>query len=295
MTTRSIIGFAGLSLVLLVASDAAAGTLIRGTSNGIVGQRQDELYPCHFWIDGDRLKLADDITGRYTIIRLDRQVVYEADPRTQTYAERPFSEFQEMRREKQEEDRERIRLANDRLGPAGAQAMLAPLGLRPDGTTVTRTVWTGETRNLAGHQARRVQVLKNDLVVFDLWVTDDLPRPEGLIELYQAIGVYPRVLILQVAEIQGFPLRIDALVDLHGFSGHLIIEAGQIDQNIDIPHADFEVPPTFQVAQPEAELLTCPQCGREFPENTGPPPQGAEHLRFCSNECIQAYYASHPR
>ncbi len=287
-----------LTACFLAATSAHAGLLINQRSNGLPGAAADEVAPQRLFIGAGAMRL-DDLRpgGRSVIVRLDREVLWEIDPRLRMYVEQPFAALR-RRRLKAEREREEKRLqALERLEGAELEAWLERKGLRRDGKRIVRTEHLGP--ETIGHwHTEHVRIVLNDKPVIELWTTDDIAQyapPPELFEFYDKVGLFPDDVVAALREVRGFPVRMHAEIDLDTLGAEIETQVASVHDWPEDP-SRFELPQGYRrvdrfPARPRGEAAVaaprCAQCGKRI-EEAGERVPGSDAY-VCSRRCLLEY------
>lgn len=296
--------FAG---ALGLVATAEAGLVVKQRSNGVPGHAQAELVPQILYVGERAIRLGERAEdGRYTIVRLDMEKVYEVDPARGEYTEQDFDYFRRQRA-KAEQDREdalRKILDPKRFTPEERDRRLADLHLRADGKRiVTARASPGEV--IQGWNTRLYEIFVNGERVVAVYATEDIREyepPKVVFEFWEKAGLFDPEVVAQLKEIRGFPIRIYAkLVDLPDVEAEIRseVEKGGIAEWTEEP-SKFEIPKQFvkvrALAKPEdvtaqasrAELR-CALCGKAVDHRTAFPAPGESGVFLCSEEHAREY------
>lgn len=276
---------------------APTGLVIRQHSNGLPGRAQADVVPQTLYVGERALRIEDAVGGgRYTIVRVDEEKIYEVDPRVQQYTTQGFDYFR-RERTKAEQDREEARkMIVERFRGEERAAELKKRHLREDGKREIRVERApGDT--ILGHHTRRTSILLNEAPALVVYTTDEITEykpPKVLFEFYEKSGLFPDDVVAELKKIDGFPLRIWANVDF--FSS-----GAEIETNVDDVHAwsesaaSFEVPANFQAVQEFArtetprEALKCALCGKPIKRGDALPVPGEPGVYVDSQDHLVEY------
>lgn len=274
-----------------MAAPARADLVIVQDSNGFPGGGQVEEARQRVFLGGDRLRVLDDQHGWALYVLRDKKVVREASAGERTFVEKPFSDYQKIR-----EGREATRAANvaeyhklvakakDDAERALLKKTIEGKGLREDGKTLARTERFGEVHDFPVIVGGVRKVLKAEHVVvrenegapiFDLWVTADLARPEGLYKFYEEIGTFSAPVIAEIMKLPGFPLEISATVDdgnnRKTFHSRIleVREQAVAPADYDVPAGWKQVTPQEQNKEPTPAAVKCVICGKSCVPDSG--------------------------
>ncbi len=289
----AVLALAAFAPTLLGAAPARADWIVEQLSNaapGMSGETRVGRQEMH--ATEGRVLIVDKDAGRWAgIVRLDERKVYELDMVKKTYFERPFSYYEKhrSRRDREHADiRRRWRNESDDRVKESMKAEMIKSGIAPDGKTVAQLERTGETRQIGPWAAERVIVRENGKVVFDMWVTRDLPRPEPVFALYRGIGLFAPEVVGKTDAIDGFPIAIDVRIDVGGpFAGSQHAEVIRVREVDEIPKSTFEIPDGFEKVDP-------PKSEGEGVKVTGEAPPGATiacaHCKKVVSEADAIYF-----
>ncbi|MHC4390643.1 MAG: hypothetical protein ACYS22_04900 [Planctomycetota bacterium] len=290
---------AGLLGLTLLSGAASAGLIIELQTNGLPGTERGAVLPQHMTVGLDSLVLRPkDVEGaRFTIVRLDKEVVWEFDPATKTHTERTFASLR-REREQAELDREAARLkAIERLEGDELNTWLKLKGLRRDG----RRIASVERRPAkVGRYNTTLHTIKlNGKTYLEIWATAEIEGyepPKELFDFYDKGGLFPDEVMRELRKVQGFPVRTRANLDYFSAGTTLETEVTAVMEHTPVP-ADVAVPEGYKLVdrfprvQTQADLGACPVCGEKIEKPLKAP---ASRLHVCSNACL-IKFARNPR
>jgi hypothetical protein len=298
-----------LTLSLLLPASASADWIIEQQANAAPGSASGSTGRQEVFAKDNKVLVLDKEHGRWAgLFRLDQGTVYELDLVQNTYFRRPFSWYEEHRARRDAERRdalERLQREKDPRVRAQLEERMAELGLRTDGQVIATLERTGEKKQLGQWLGEHVLIRENGVVIFDLWVTQDLARPTPLIQLYREIGLFSPEVVAQTEALQGFPLVINARIDVGGpfAADHqaLVLRAREVEEiddgTFEIPNGFREVeppkpgsaPPTAPTTPSDEDTVTCEACGRQVKEKQAlyfrDPLDGFKPHPVCSARC----------
>jgi hypothetical protein len=251
---------------MLVTGSAEAGLVVRQRSS----RSADEATPQVLYIGERALRIDDLASGRYTVVLLDREKVYEIDPRLQEYTEQGFDYFR-REREKAAEEREAARKAitDGRFTPEERAKKLAERHLREDGKEVV-TVERAPGDLLKGHHTRRTSILVNGDPAIVVYTTDEIREyapPKLLFEFYEKSGLFAEDVVAELKKVEGFPLRLYTHVDFYDTGAKIQTD---VDEWGDWPEepGKFQIPASYQKVErftpprEAGQALACAVCGK---------------------------------
>ena len=301
-----ISALAAMIMLISAATPASADWIIEQQANSAPGAESGGTGRQEVFAKPGKVLVIDKDHGRWAgLFRLDQRTVYELDLERHTYFRRPFSWYEELRSRRDAERRdaiERFQREKDPRVRAQLEERMVELGLRTDGRVIATLERTGETKQLGQWQSEHVVIRENGVVIFDMWVTKDLARPKPLLQLYREIGLFSPEVVEQAEAIDGFPLVINARIDVGGpfAADHqaMVLRAREVDE---IEDSAFEVPGNFREVEPpkpgsaapaapaNGDLVTCEACGRQLAEKQAlyfrDPLDGFKPHPVCSAKC----------
>lgn len=272
-------------LVFSSAGSARADLVIIQDSNGFPGGGQVEEARQRVFLGEDRLRVLDEQHGWALYVLRDKKLVREASVGDRTFVEKPFSDYQKIRQEREatrtgkvaEYQKEREKAKTD-AARVDLKKTIEGMGLREDGKTLARTEHFNEWRNVSvivggvrkELKAEHVIVRENEgPPVFDLWTVPEMARPEGLYRFYNEIGTFSEPVIAEVMKLPGFPVEISATIDDGNNHKTLHSKVIEIRDQVTAP-ADYEIPAGWKQVQPQQTALApavatkCAVCGKSI-------------------------------
>jgi hypothetical protein len=293
-------GLAFALAALLGGGAAEAGLIVRERSNGLPGRSTSEVVPHTLLVGEKALRLQDRDGGRYTIVQVERQKIFEVDPQLQQYTEQDFA-YLRRERQKADADREDARkMILERLSGAEQAQELAKRHLRADGKRVV-TVESVPGDKIMGYHTRLISIFENGGRVLAANVTDEIKEyepPKVIFDFWERSGLFSDEIVAEMKKIQGFPLRLDVEVD---FNGKVLELQSQVEDVRDWPEDPrvFEVPAKcvkvdeFAREQAPAEKITCAVCGKELAPGKAIRVPGETNVWVCSDDDLREYKLKH--
>jgi len=130
-----------------------------------------------FWYMPHMFRSTDQ-NGKLTVIRLDREVIYNIDPGTRTYTELPFSEMKAMKDKIAAVVKKRM----ESMTPEQKKALEgnAAAATAPSEKNTHEVVSTGETKSISGFTCSKFIVKRHDRPAETIWATNDVRGAESL-------------------------------------------------------------------------------------------------------------------
>jgi YHS domain-containing protein len=272
--------------------------IIEQQSNGIPGSEGDKISRQRILLEKGRLKFIDSATGRYSIASLGKKVFWIVDPTLHEYVEKPFSYFEKLRQEKEEDRRRGLEELKKIKDLREREELARRSGIRLDGKVLAEIEKTGEASSILGYEAKHWILKENGIILFNLWWTDQIPRPDDLFAFYEQLGAFGDEIVKKSREIQGFPLKLKVFIDLGAVRSEIESEVLKITE-CPIPASEFDLPDGLRKVEEfgkkaaEKRKTACPICGKAVnPSRTAPNLifrwKGRTHF-FCSAECKKKY------
>lgn len=242
--------------------------VIEQLSDGFPGadKKGGTLIPQRVYLHGEKLVIQDLVRpGIVRIVRLDQKLIWELNPEKKIYQATPFSKFQELADKRDKNNKIlRERILDSTLSVSQKQKRIQQAGLSWNGEDKVEVSQKDQKVVLLGkYNSQRWQVKKNGHLILDSWTTTELPFPNSLLKFYRALGIFTTEEIDAMKKIEGFPLRLEALINL-GLKGVYNVTTlvrrvykGKINPTI------FNLPGDFKKYVPPKPKKTCPQCGKE--------------------------------
>jgi hypothetical protein len=272
----------------VLASRASAGLAIDQRSTGLPGSSTERPREQKLLIGSGAIRIEDRTTGRSLIIRLDKGVVWEVDPKLEMYTETTFEHFRDLRREAEKRREEAYELivkkhAEGKLPDAEFRRELAEKNLRADGKRIVTVERAPAV--LDGERVERVAVELNGVTQVAVWQTDrykDQYRPpQELFDFYDKCQFLPDDVTAALRKaVTLFPVRIFADIDYYSAGQTLETWIKSVSEWPEDP-TKFEGPgaargfkrvkefPKEQIAKRE---YRCPICGKLVDPATTPYP-----------------------
>lgn len=290
----------------ILAARVEAGLLITQHSSGLPGKPDGAPTPGRMLVGTGKLRIDDRSEGgRQYIVRLDRAVVWEVDPKLEMFTETTF-EFLRKRREQAEEKRDKARElhlkkhADKLIDDAKLAEFLRENAATRDGKLVVTVARAPAV--LGGERVERIAVELNGVTQVAVWQTDkykEYKPPQELVDFLDRSGVLPEDIATALKQaLTLFPVRIEAHVDYFEAGGDLEF---RIDGVVAWPEeADkFEVPASYRKVDefPKGAILAktykCPICSKVVDPVTAVGPEKdkktGEKLFFCSVDHEEEY------
>lgn len=248
---------AALSCALILVLPAfGQGLYWQSKTTGTVGERTSET-----WAVPKKMKMVQSGKEQtISIIRLDKEVMWQLNPPKKTYSEMTFAQMenvarkaggkmdaamakmQEQMKDMPEEQRKMVeKMMGDRMPGAGAQNSAA--------AQVTNT---GEHKTISGFSTTKYTVQQGDQNVMTLWVTKDIKGFEELRDDWQsfsrrmaAMAPQGRGMADAYKNIDGFPIQTEM--------GNLMTTTVTKVERRSTPASEFEIPSGYAKVRGEME------------------------------------------
>jgi hypothetical protein len=184
--------------------------------------RQDTAEVSRFYLLPKMFKEVSGDGGRVTIVRLDKDIKYEINPREKTYTQTTFAEMEESLKKGQTKLAEELSKMKDKLGkmPPEARKMLeeqmgALMG-KSSPVTKVEVVNTGEHATISGYSATKTVFRRDGKDMITFWTTKDIKeftafRDEftRLIQRNMAMNPFAREFADAFGKLDGFPVQTE--------------------------------------------------------------------------------------
>ena len=191
---------------------------IEAESNGLPGFDKKEQVKQNIWIMGDKLRMEDPERGIVLIIRLDKKEVWQINGRHSVYTVLKFSEFTKWR--KQSVTNRKAVLKKVRAAPARMRkSAVKKYGFEEDffgnvyDSKKPEMVETGEKDKKNGFNCRRITFKEHGFPVLDVWVTDEVKRPENIFKFYADLDMFDPALVEMMKKVKDFPVVLETRLD----------------------------------------------------------------------------------
>ncbi len=248
--------FATLSCAFVFAAAAyGQGLYWQSKTTGTVGERTAET-----WAVPKKMKMVQTGTDQtITIMRLDKEVIWQLNPAKKTYSEMTFAQLehvarkaggkmdaamaqmQEQMKNMSEDERKMMEKMMGGRMPGAAGAGAAP-------AQVTNT---GERKTISGFATTKYTVRQGDQTAMTLWVTKDIRGFDELREDWQAFSRRMAAMLPQgrgmadaYKNIDGFPIQTE-------MSG-IVTTVTKVERR-SAPANEFEIPSGYTKVRGEME------------------------------------------
>lgn len=248
--------FAALSCALILTVQAfSQGLYWQSKTTGTVGERTSET-----WAIAKKMRITQ--SGRdqtITIMRLDKEVIWQLNPAKKTYSEMTFAQIenvaskaggkmdaamakmQEQMKNMSEEERKMMeKMMGGRMPAAGAQNSAA-----------VQVKNTGEHKTISGFSTTKYTVQQGDQTTMTLWVTKDIKGFEEMRDDWHsfskrmaAMAPQGRGMADAYKNIDGFPVQTEM--------GGIITTVTKVERR-SAPASEFEIPSGYKKVRGEME------------------------------------------
>lgn len=185
-----------------------------------------------------------------------------------------------------------IRLAR-RLPAAERDKLLRDSHLRLDGKRVVEMT-TGGTKEILGHECRKVTLTENGRVVIEAWMAEALPGGPQFYELYSHLGTFSQEVLEEAKKLRGLPLEAHIRVVTAAPTFQIHAKTTRLELEAKVKPEFFDLPVGYRKIEEVPPLVACPVCGSEV-ERDEPAggqirlPEGVIHFNTpkCKKEFIQ--------
>lgn len=148
-----------------------------------------------FWYMPHMFRTAEE-NGNISVIRLDKEVIYNIDPEKKAYTELHFSEMKAMQEKAaamakkrmenmtpaQKEKMEELKKSMQSMSPERRKALEGMMGgtTGPSKNNSYEIAATGETNSISGFTCTKYIVKRNGEETETVWATNDIPGTESL-------------------------------------------------------------------------------------------------------------------
>lgn len=155
-----------------------------------------------------KMKMLNQTTGRTTIFRFDKELVWTIDEKKKTYEEMTFAQMQ------QGMDQMRSEMKNEmkNMSPEERKIMEKMMGNKMGGMfseeqtfeiTVQRS---GKTKRILDYNCEQIFLMFDKEPVMEMWVTDKFNMGNEYLDVYQKMGIMKGKFSEEAKKIRGIPL-----------------------------------------------------------------------------------------
>ena len=170
------------------------------------------------------MKTIDLDTGRMTILRMDKGLMWEVDPEDSTYTEITFAEMEEMAAEGKErmaKAKAEMEAQMEDMSPEEQKLMeklmggkMAALMGAEEGSVELSVRRTGEKEKIGGYTCERTIVTANDDPFVEMWVTDEFDLGGQLFAFYEKMNLFKHEPTEELEQFKGFPMKTVFTMDM---------------------------------------------------------------------------------
>jgi len=182
----------------------------------MVGKTKETREQQVFYKAG-KMKMVELGTGKATILRLDRELVWEVDPRGGTYTEITFADMEKMSaqgKQKMAKAKTEMMKGMEDMSPEERQAMEklmgGKLGAMMGGETRTVKLskkMTGEKQNINGYDCERMIMMVNEEPLVDMWSTNTFDLGAEMFKFYDKMKLFEFEISKDLKDFKGFPMK----------------------------------------------------------------------------------------
>ncbi|MDZ7373598.1 MAG: DUF4412 domain-containing protein [candidate division KSB1 bacterium] len=265
---------ATLMLSLMLALPAlAAGKRFEGivemrsrehTKMPFAGEQTRETTEITYYRPG-MVKIVRQPDSRVTIIRADKEIIWDIDLKNKTYTEMTFQDvarlYAKMRARAREMQAELA--AQLQSLPPEQRKMAEQMAQSGSGRALeeamqgnVRLVWkdTGEEAQVLGYTCRKYLGLLNEQPIIETWVTDAYDVGEELVATLKAYGLLGGDGKSEIQILHGLPLKTVTTVELGAGSVHRVSEATKV-QEAKVAPSEFDLPAGLKKEKSPLEMM----------------------------------------
>jgi hypothetical protein len=164
-----------------------------------------------------KMKMVELSTGKATILRLDKELVWEVDPKGGTYTEMTFADMERLSAQgKQEMAKAKVEMMKgmEGMSPEERQAMEKLMGGKlgammgeGTGTVKLSRKMTGEKQKINGYDCERMIMMANEEPLIDIWSTDAFDLGAGMFKFYEKMKLFEFEISKDLKDFRGFPVK----------------------------------------------------------------------------------------
>ncbi|MEK7249033.1 MAG: DUF4412 domain-containing protein [Bacteroidota bacterium] len=248
-----------VGLALCVAASAfAQGLYWQSRTEGTVGERVSEMYAMP-----RKMKVVQqgDREHPITIIRLDREVLWQLNPEKKTYSEMTFAQMEAMMSKaggKMDAAKAKMQEQMKNMPEEQRKMMEKMMGERMPGMSGTTDAAvevrnTGERKTISGFACTKYTVAQGENTIMTLWVTRDVRGFNELREDWKALSRRMAAMTARFGKemadayknIDGFPIQTEM--------GHGVITTVTRVERRSTPASEFEIPAGYAKVRSEMD------------------------------------------
>lgn len=163
-----------------------------------------------------KMKMLNQTTGRTTIFRFDKELVWTVDEKKKTYEEMTFAQMQQGMDQMKSEMKKEMK----NMSPEERKMMEKMMGNKAGGMfgeeqkfdiTVKRS---GKTKSILGYNCEQIFLKLNEDPMMEMWVTDKFNIGNEFLEVYQKMGFMKGNFSDEAKQIKGIPLLTKMSMDM---------------------------------------------------------------------------------
>lgn len=182
----------------------------------MAGKRSETTEQKVFFKPG-MMKIVDLSAGRLTILRMDKEIMWEVDSEESTYTEITFAEMEKASTEAKEEiTKARSKMAEELkdMSPEERQMvekmmgskMALLMGAEEEAVELSFKP-TGEKETVGGYECKHIVMTLNDEPFVNMWVTETYDLGGELFNFYKKMNVFKYEPTKEMKEFKGFPMK----------------------------------------------------------------------------------------
>jgi len=168
------------------------------------------------YIKSDRMKIDDLTNKKTTIVRLDKELVWEIDHNEKTYTQISFAELEEkisreMSRppvspEQMAQMEEMMKSMPPEQRQMMEQSMEMARGAQTAFTEPPEVIQTGKKKKILGYTCELVKVSFGKIMTWEMWVSKEIASDIDFSKFSLGLGM-PKPMAEGFSKIKGFPLK----------------------------------------------------------------------------------------
>jgi len=190
------------------------------------------------YMDKGKIKSVSETDNAASIVRLDKEAMYQVDIGKKTYQEIPFKALQSMSEKMMSGENPQMKEAMKNMTPEQQQMMKNMMSKMFAAMTVSKT---SESKSMLGHKCIKYEVSREGTKMMDLWATEDFDVGTDFSEFLKIKMPGNKEMFAEFSKIKGMPLETIITMDMGGMRTKVHSLATDI-KNASISASEFEVP-----------------------------------------------------
>lgn len=241
-----------------------AGLRIVQEVKGIPGRPDGEFTRQQVELVSDRLRVYDEFSEHYFLVRLDQEPVgfYDISKNQLEYTR--GQDYEKVQRDRDEFERN-LRL-NRHMDPSEKKLALQQNAIREDGRRVVEVkLQPADPVQIGGRElsVKQLEVTENGRRIVKGLISEDLGREIPLFQFYRRLGAFSDEVLAELEKVPGVPISVEFLV-VTGATLNVPMIARVVEiEEAEFPLDRFELHPEAKELV-ESPFVRCEVCGLQI-------------------------------